>query len=68
MRELQRRADALARAQQRLAIGRLADELTAKLKTAVVEATDSQVVVRGRGLLRRWLADPALRFLTSLSR
>lgn len=68
MRELQRRADQLAQAQRRRAIRRIADDLSGKVRGAVVEAAPNEVVLRGKGLLARWLVDPGLRFIADMSR
>ena len=64
MARLTRRAEANARARQRSTIGRLAENLRAL--GIHVEAGADQIVVSGRGLGRRWLVDPALRFLGRL--
>ena len=58
-----RRAEELVRGRQREKVRKLADELKGLLGDAAVEADDTRVLVRGRGIVRRWLTDPGLRFL-----
>ena len=65
---LLRRADALARAGQRRLVGRIAAALSATLRDASVDVEEAQVVVSGRGIVKRWLIDPSLRFLAAGSR
>lgn len=62
MRGMVARGDALARRAQRRAIERIADEVQA-LTGATVQAEEARVLVSGRGLIKRWLIDPQLRFL-----
>ena len=35
---------------------------------AAVEVEEARLLVRGKGLIKRWLIDPHLRFLGGLSR
>lgn len=63
MSRLMQRAEDRAHRRQRSRVSELAKQLKAMLGEAVVEAEDGRVVVRGRGILRRWLTDPRLRFL-----
>ena len=65
MRGLMRRAEVLAVAEQQRQVRRLATRMKDMLGGGSVEATDTAVVATGRGLLKRWLSDPALRFLSS---
>ena len=59
-----RRAEMLAAAAQRRQVRRLAARMAELLGSGAVEIVDAKVVVRGRGLLKRWLSDPDLRFLS----
>ena len=65
MEALMRRGEILAAAEER----RQARQLAARLKTVLgqgsVEAIGADVVVSGRGVLKRWVIDPGLRFLSS---
>jgi len=65
MEALTRRAEMLAAATQRRQVQRLAMQMKAMLGGGSVEVVDGQVIASGRGLLRRWLIDPSLRFLSS---
>ena len=68
MRQLHMRAEQLARAEQRRAIARIAGELGERLRGARVEESADAVALSGRGLARRWLVDPSLRFVTGVKR
>ncbi|MFL6730144.1 MAG: hypothetical protein ACJ8E3_00650 [Sphingomicrobium sp.] len=63
--DLIRRADGLALAEQRRQAQRVAARITEMLGSGAVEIVDAKVVVRGPGLLKRWLSEPGLRFLSS---
>lgn len=65
MEGLIKRIETLAAAEQRGRVQRLAAQMKTMLGSGSVEVLDAQVVVSGRGLLRRWLIDPGLRFLSS---
>ncbi|AQR74433.1 hypothetical protein [Sphingomonas sp. LM7] len=68
MKSLEARAEAIgARAAVRAA-ARVADAARAALPGVSVEAEPGRVVVSGRGLARRWLRDPAIRWLGGLLR
>jgi hypothetical protein len=47
-------------------------ELTARLREVLgdgsVQAEDGRILVRGRGLVKRWVSDPSLRFLNGAPR
>jgi hypothetical protein len=62
---LTRRAELLAAAEQRRQVRRLAARIAESFGVDAVEIGDAGVVIRGRGLLKRWLIDPGLRFLAS---
>jgi len=52
---------AQAQAQQ---VQRVAQQLRALLGSAAVTVEEAQVLVSGRGIIKRWLIDPSLRFLS----
>jgi hypothetical protein len=58
-----RRADEIAHGAQQAKVLAVATRLKTLLGEAAVEAEDRRVVVRGRGIIRRWLIEPGLRFL-----
>lgn len=60
-----RRAEMLAAAAQRRQARRLATRMTEMLGRDSVEVVEAAVVATGPGLLKRWLIDPGLRFLSS---
>ena len=60
-----RRAELLAAAERRRQVRRLASRMKEMLGSGSVEVVDAAVVATGRGLLKRWLIDPGLRFLSS---
>lgn len=51
-----------ARAQAQL-VQRAAQRLRALFGSAAVRVDEAQVLVSGRGIIRRWLVDPAVRFV-----
>lgn len=57
------RGERLARDRQRQKISEIAAELRAILGSSLVEVEEAGVLVRGRGIIKRWLVDPSLRFL-----
>jgi hypothetical protein len=63
MAALIKRAEELAAARQRAKLAQVAEKLRSLLGEAAVEVEESQVLVRGRGIVRRWLIDPSFRFL-----
>jgi hypothetical protein len=62
MAALLKRGEALARGARQRALARAAERLRETARGARVRVEDGTIVVTGRGLLKRWLADPALRF------
>jgi hypothetical protein len=64
MRKLVERAQALARAEQRRAIARIAGRIRELVSDASIEVEEARVLVSGRGIVKRWLIDPSLRFLS----
>lgn len=64
MGNLLRRGGALARKAQHRKIREVAQQLRELLGAGSVEVEEARVLVRGRGIIKRWLIDPSLRFLT----
>jgi hypothetical protein len=64
MENLLKRGEAIAAAGQQRTLQDVAGGLRAMFGNSAVQADDAQVLVTGRGILKRWLIDPNLRFLT----
>lgn len=64
MERLVSRGDAISREAQRREVQRVAQQLRRIFGSAAVEVEEARVLVRGRGMIKRWLIDPSLRFLT----
>ena len=64
MGELLRRGEALVRDNLRQKVQAVAAQLRAMFGSAAVEVDEMRVLVRGRGMIKRWLIDPSLRFLS----
>ena len=62
--ELLKRAEAIVRKRQQAKLSDLAQRLKALVGDAAVEVEEARLIVRGRGLVKRWLIDPQLRFLS----
>lgn len=62
------RAEAVARKRQRRRIERILSAIEDRASGVSAEATASTIVLSGRGLVRRWLSDPSLRFTGTLSK
>lgn len=62
MARMLRRADELARDRAKRKTSEVAERLKALLRGASVETQESRILVSGRGLFKRWLTDPRLRF------
>ena len=60
---LQSRGERLAREGQQRKVAEVASQLRAIFGSAAVEIEEARVLVRGRGIIKRWLIDPSLRFL-----
>jgi hypothetical protein len=58
------RGDAIARDAQQRQVQRVAQQLRGIFGSAAVQVEEARVLVRGRGMIKRWLIDPSLRFLT----
>ena len=56
------RGERLARNAQRQMVHSVAERLRAMFGGAAV-VEEARVLVRGRGMIKRWLIDPSLRFL-----
>jgi hypothetical protein len=63
MSELLERGQALAQERHRRKVQAIAQQLRAIFGSGAVEVEEARVLVRGRGLVKRWLIDPSLRFL-----
>ena len=63
MEKLLARGEAIARDAQQKKLTTLAQQLRAIFGRAAVQVEEARVLVRGRGILKRWLIDPSLRFL-----
>jgi hypothetical protein len=60
-----RRVEILAAEKRREQVRRLAARMQELVGDESVETIDGRIVVSGRGILKRWLNDPALRFFSS---
>ena len=63
MMQLARRAEQAVRMRQRERVGELAERLRDMFGDGAVEVQEARVLVRGRGIVKRWMIDPSLRFL-----
>ena len=63
MKRLEARVAQLARAEQRRRLDRMAERLQEMFGSDRVVQSDSEVAISGRGVIRRWLTEPALRFI-----
>ena len=63
MARLMARGEQLARRAQEQSVERIAERLRGSFGRAV-ETGEAQVLVSGRGILKSWLVDPRLRFLS----
>ena len=62
--ELLKRAEAILRKRQQAKLSDLAQRVKALVGDAAVEIEEARLIVRGRGLVKRWMIDPQLRFLS----
>ena len=62
MARLMMRAERIARDAEERKVNEIADRLRELLVGATITVEDMRVIVSGRGLLKRWLSDPGLRF------
>jgi hypothetical protein len=63
MSDLLSRGERLALEAQRRKVAEVAAQLRAMLGSSTIEVDEARVLVRGRGIIKRWLIDPSLRFL-----
>ena len=63
MSALLKRGEELARAAQVQRVRQVAGRLKELVRGISIETEEARVIVSGRGLLKRWLIDPQLRFL-----
>jgi hypothetical protein len=64
MEALARRLEDIAKARQRETARAVANQLRTLLGGSLIEVDEMRVIVSGKGLVKRWLIDPALRFLS----
>ena len=62
MKGLEAVAERLARARGERLLARVADAAAAHAPGATIDRQSNECRVRGRGLRRRWISEPALRF------
>ena len=63
MARLAERGSQIARDAQQRRLREVADQIRAILGSGAVEVEEARVLVRGKGIIKRWLIDPSLRFL-----
>ena len=63
MEKLAAGGEQLARSAQEQRVQEVAQQLRTIFGSAAVEVEEARVLVRGRGMIKRWLIDPSLRFL-----
>jgi hypothetical protein len=63
MEKLAAGGEQLARSAQEQRVQEVAQQLRTIFGSAAVEVQEARVLVRGRGMIKRWLIDPSLRFL-----
>ena len=63
MEKLTARGEQVARGARERRVQRVARQLRTIFGSAAVEVEEARVLVRGRGMIKRWLIDPSLRFL-----
>lgn len=68
MEDLMKRGDDLAAEGQQQKLQDVASQLRAMFGNAAVEISDGQVAVTSKGIVKRWLTDPSLRFLAGALR
>jgi hypothetical protein len=66
MKDLERKAAAIGQAAQRRALARI--ERTLREQRIAAQVQGDQVVLSGRGLVKRWLSEASLRLITGLMR
>lgn len=63
MTRLMKRGEELARVVRQKRIEEVAQHLRGLLGDGAVAVEEARVLVRGKGMIKRWLIDPRLRFL-----
>lgn len=63
MEKLIARGEEIARQAQERRVQQAAGRLRSLFGSASVDAADASLIVTGRGLIKRWLIDPDVRFL-----
>ena len=63
MEKLLARGEDIAAQAQATQVQRVAQQLRTLFGTGAVTIEEAQVLVSGRGIIKRWLIDPSLRFL-----
>lgn len=58
------RANELAHVEQQRKLAQVAGQLKELLRGATIEVEEARILVSGRGILKRWLIDPSLRFIS----
>lgn len=66
MKQLEKRAEELARTRQRIAIDRIEARLREQLNGVHIEVEQFEIRIRGAGLVKRWLTETGLRFVGAL--
>jgi hypothetical protein len=64
METLSSRGEQLARDAQRRKVAEVAQQLRGIFGSGAVAVEETRVLVRGKGMIKRWLIDPSLRFLS----
>lgn len=64
MENLLRRGEELAAEGEQRKLQQVAAQLRELFGAAAVQVDETDVLVRGKGMIKRWLLDPSLRFLT----
>jgi hypothetical protein len=64
MENLLRRANEIAHEKQQRKVAQVAQQLKELLRGATIEVEETRVLVSAPGILKRWLLDPSLRFLS----
>lgn len=68
MNSLEKRGEAIARAQQKRALDRLEARLREQLNGVLIEVEQFEIRIRGAGLVKRWLSEAGLRFVGGMIR
>jgi hypothetical protein len=66
MKQLEKRGEEFARAQQKIAVDRIEARLREQLNAVQIEVAQFEIRIRGVGLVKRWLTETGLRFVAGL--